>query len=40
MRYHKNSFIFVISMVDLVGINVYISNITILKILTLAPSSD
>ena len=39
MRYHKNSFVFVISMVDLVGINVYMSNITILKILTLVPSS-
>ena len=39
MRYHKNSFIFVISIVDLVEIDVYMSNI-ILKIKTLAPSSD
>ena len=37
MRYHKNSFIFVISMADLVGINVYMSNITILKILIWRP---
>ena len=40
MRYLKISFIFVISMVDLVGIDVYYSNITILKISTLAPSSS
>ena len=39
MRYHKISFIFVISMVYLVGIDVYMSNTTILKILSFAPSS-
>ena len=38
-RYHKISFIFVIAMVDLVGIDVHMSNITILKILTLVPST-
>ena len=39
MRYHKNSFIFVISMVNFVEINVYLSNVIISKILILAPSS-
>ena len=39
MRYYKNSFIFVINMVDSVGIDVYMANITILKIIALAPSS-
>ena len=36
MRYLKISFIFVISMVNLVGIDVYTSNTTILKISTSA----
>ena len=39
MSYHKISFIFVISMVSSVGIDVYMSNITILKILSFAPST-
>ena len=37
MRYLKISLIFVISMVDSVGIDVYMSNITILKIIILGP---
>ena len=37
-RYHKISFIFVISMVDLVGIDVHMSYSFIMKIRTLAPS--
>ena len=39
MRYHENSLILVISMVDLIGIDVNMSNITILRILSFPPSS-
>ena len=39
MRCHKISFIFVISMVNLVGTDVYMSNIVILKNLRFMPSS-
>ena len=37
--YHKNSFIFVISMVDSVGIDVYMSHIVKMKFLTSTTSS-
>ena len=39
MSYNKISFIFVIGMVNSVGIDVYMSNITLLKILSFAPST-
>ena len=39
MRYQNNSFIFVISMVDLVGIDVHMSYIHNLKFITLEPLS-
>ena len=39
MRYRKNSFIFIISMVDLVGFDVYMSHIVKIKFRTLTTSS-